>query len=162
MKTLKVIISQLFIIAAIFLVLPNGFECRKEIEIEQFESSYNCPNFNKEIVVEMNWQEYVVTAYCSCENCCGKTDCITSTGTTAQQGRTIAVDPNVIPYGSKVYIDGYGMYIAEDCGGAIKENRIDIYFENHEDALDFGKKELKVIILEGKNEQRKSTNRNAF
>lgn len=111
---------------------------------------------------ENEWENYILTAYCSCEKCCGKSDGITASGTIATPGRTVAVDTNNIPYGTTVEIDGFGTYVAEDCGGAIKGNQIDIYFENHEDALDFGKKELKVIILEGKNEQRKSTNRNAF
>jgi 3D (Asp-Asp-Asp) domain-containing protein len=50
---------------------------------------------------------------------------------------SIAVDPAVIPYDSKVYIDGKE-YIAHDCGGAIKGKRIDVYFESHQDALAFG------------------------
>lgn len=48
--------------------------------------------------------EFRLTAYCPCMKCCGKTDGITSTGTTAAEGRTIAVDPRVIPYGSAVTI----------------------------------------------------------
>lgn len=55
---------------------------------------------------------------------------ITATGTTAKEGRTIAVDPKVIPYGTKVYIDGWGYRIAEDCGGGIKGNHIDIYVDS--------------------------------
>ena len=89
--------------------------------------------------------EYKLTAYCACEKCCGKTDGITATGTKAKEGRTIAVDPSVIPYGSEVMIDGK-KYIAEDCGGAIKNNRIDVYFEKHSDALNFGVK-LKDVYL---------------
>ena len=86
--------------------------------------------------------EFKLTAYCPCMKCCGKTDGITSTGTTAAEGRTIAVDPRVIPYGSTVTIyfaDGTShTYTAEDCGGAIKENRIDVFFDNHQTALQFG------------------------
>lgn len=61
----------------------------------------------------------------------------TSTGTTPTVGRTVAVDPKVIPYGSKVTINGH-TYIAEDCGGAIKGNRVDILFATHQEALEFG------------------------
>lgn len=86
--------------------------------------------------------EFTLTAYCPCSRCCGKSDGITSTGTTATEGRTIAVDPRVIPYGSTVtlyYEDGTShTYTAEDCGGAIKENRIDVFFDNHQTALQFG------------------------
>lgn len=92
--------------------------------------------------------EFRVTAYCPCVKCCGKSDGITATGTQATQGRTIAVDPDVIPYGTAVYIDGVE-YIAEDCGGAIKGNCIDIFFYNHADALQFGVQTKELYIMEG-------------
>jgi 3D (Asp-Asp-Asp) domain-containing protein len=81
--------------------------------------------------------EFKLTAYCACENCCGKTDGITASGTIATEGRTIAVDPTVIPYGTEVTING-NTYVAEDCGGAIDGNRIDVYFDSHSEAWDFG------------------------
>lgn len=86
-----------------------------------------------------------VTAYCACEQCCGKTDGITATGTHATQGRTVAVDPSVIPYGSTVYIDGVP-YIAEDCGGAIGGTRIDLFFDRHSDALNWGVRYCEVWV----------------
>ena len=94
---------------------------------------------------EINLGKFKLTAYCSCEKCCGKSDGITSTGTKATQGRTIAVDPKVIGYGSKVKINGKE-YVAEDCGGAIKSNHIDVFFNNHQDALDFGVQYANVYI----------------
>lgn len=86
---------------------------------------------------------FELTAYCPCSRCCGKwANGITATGTTATEGRTIAVDPRVIPYGSTVTIyfaDGTShTYTAEDCGGAIKENRIDVFFDDHQAAREFG------------------------
>lgn len=94
--------------------------------------------------------EFKLTAYCPCMKCCGKTDGITATGTTATEGRTIAVDPRVIPYGSTVTIyfaDGTShTYTAEDCGGAIKENRIDVFFDDHEDARAFGVQSAMVYV----------------
>ena len=84
--------------------------------------------------------EFVITAYCGEEHhhICNDGDAeTTSTGTKPTQGRTIAVDPDVIPYGTKVYINGEE-YIAEDCGGSIKGKRIDIFFNEHQTALDFG------------------------
>ena len=71
----------------------------------------------------------------------------TSTGTTPKEGRTIAVDPKLIPYGSIVYIQDYGYFIAEDCGGDIKSNRIDIFTASHENAIQQGKKVANVWIL---------------
>ena len=71
-----------------------------------------------------------------------------STGTVPKEGRTIAVDPKVIPYGSIVYIQDYGYFIAEDCGGAIKGNRIDLFFDSHSEAESFGKQTKIVRIME--------------
>ena len=95
--------------------------------------------------------EALATAYCGCVQCCGKSDCITATGTRATEGRTIAADPRVIPYGTHVLIDGHE-YIVEDCGGAINGNRIDIYFESHADALQFGVQTVTVEILQEEND----------
>ena len=71
----------------------------------------------------------------------------TSTGVVPREGRTIAVDPKIIPYGSIVYIQDYGYYIAEDCGGDIKSNRIDIFTSDHKTAIQRGKKVSNVWIL---------------
>lgn len=73
---------------------------------------------------------------------------MTATGVLAEEGRTIAVDPKVIPYGSEVIIDGH-TYIAEDCGGAIKGEEIDIFFESHEDVSNFGVQWLDVVVKKG-------------
>lgn len=86
--------------------------------------------------------EFKLTAYCPCEQCCGKSEDdpyygITASGAIATAGRTIAVDPSVISIGSEVVINDH-TYIAEDVGGAIKENRIDVYFDSHQEALEFG------------------------
>lgn len=91
---------------------------------------------------------YIITAYCGCEKCCEKTDRITASGTVATQGRTIAVDCSEIPYGTEVEIEELGIFIAEDCGGAVKGRRIDIYFDTHEEAMEFGKQERIVYIKE--------------
>lgn len=75
-------------------------------------------------------------------------DTITSTGRRPQAGRTIAVDPRVIPYGSKVYIPYFGKtFIAEDCGGGIKGNKIDIFMRSNKECNRFGVKYLTIQIL---------------
>lgn len=91
--------------------------------------------------------EFTITHYCDCYICCNKTDGITYTGTKATEGRTIAVDPSIIPLGSKVIIDDK-YYIAEDIGGAIKQNRIDIFKNSHTDALNAGIVQADVWIME--------------
>lgn len=81
--------------------------------------------------------KFTITGYCPCVICCGKSDGITASGVKAQANHTIAVDPNVIPLGTHVWIDGRE-YVAEDTGGAIKGNRIDMYFSSHAEALRWG------------------------
>ena len=86
------------------------------------------------------------TAYCSCVKCCGKSDGITASGVKAKANRTIAVDKRIIPLGTKVLINGR-QYVAEDTGGAIKGNRIDIYFDSHEQALKWGRQQIEIEVL---------------
>lgn len=89
---------------------------------------------------------FKLTAYCPCPQCCGEwADGITYTMTEATAGRTVAVDPKVIPLGSTVYINGTP-YVAEDIGGAIKGNRIDVFFPDHQTALQFGVQYAEVEI----------------
>lgn len=95
----------------------------------------------------VNLGEFKITHYCPCPICCGEwADGITYTGTQATEGRTIAVDPDVIPLGSTIEIDGQ-MYVAEDIGAAIQGNRIDIYMASHEAAEQAGVKYSEVYIL---------------
>ena len=106
-----------------------------------------------------NVQTFELTAYCACEICCGEyaknrpTDengkpiVYGSTGERLTSGYSIAVDPDIIPYGSEVIIDGK-VYKAQDCGGAIKGNRIDVFFDNHREALNFGRQTKGVEIIE--------------
>lgn len=97
---------------------------------------------------------FTATAYCPCVKCCGiwsaehpsrDADYVqrTSSGTIPEEGRTISADWDVLPEGSEVIIGGHP-YIVEDTGGAIKGHRIDIYFESHEAALEFGVQEVDV------------------
>ena len=71
----------------------------------------------------------------------------TATGTRPKEGRTVAVDPKVIPLGSTVFIEGFGYYIAEDTGGAIKGNRIDVFLMDYNKAKQLGRRTAKVWIL---------------
>lgn len=97
---------------------------------------------------------FKITHYCPCSKCCGQyANGITSTGVTATAGRTIAVDPKVIPYGSQVlikYEDGTEhIYTAEDTGGGIKGSHIDVFMNSHEAALSAGVKTADVFLAGG-------------
>lgn len=60
----------------------------------------------------------------------------------------VAVDPTVIPLGTRLYIEGYGYAIADDIGGAIKGNKIDLAYENRQDALQFGRQKVTVYVID--------------
>lgn len=80
--------------------------------------------------------EYKITYYCACMRCCGKTNGITASGEKVKAGVTVAA-PKEFPFGTKLLING-NTYIVQDRGGAIKNKRIDIYCETHEEALKNG------------------------
>ena len=95
---------------------------------------------------------FELTAYCPCSACCGKNDGITATGTVATEGHTVAVDPSVIPYGTAIeviYPDGSrARYVAEDCGGAIKAQRLDVFFADHQTAREYGVRTAYVFLVQ--------------
>ena len=92
--------------------------------------------------VENSSYTYVaeVRAYTATDDQCGKSDGITASGTHAKQGRTIAA-PSWIPFGTTVVINGIS-YVCEDRGGYIQDNRLDIYTDSREDAVEFGSKSI--------------------
>ncbi len=107
-----------------------------------------------------------VTAYCPCGECCGykrgfwgipiytsgplrgkvKRVGITADGTKAKKG-TIAADTSMYPFGTHMYIPGYGWGVVHDVGGDIKGNHIDIFFSSHQQALNWGRKWLGVKVI---------------
>lgn len=177
-------LSGLLICYIIFLVFINSAIKKQEERAEQYINSmptmvelvHQEPEaifYEAEVVYEEMPEEptvevvggekkslglFKLTAYCSCEICCGqyalnrpvdengKSIVYTASGERAIQGVSVAVDPTVIPYGTELEIDGQ-RYIAHDCGGDIKENRIDVYFESHQDAWNFGTQYAEVFAV---------------
>lgn len=99
--------------------------------------------------------EFTLTAYCPCERCCGQWALnrpldangapiiYTASGAVAEAGVTVAVDPDVIPLGTQLCIDGLGVYTAQDTG-AFTGNIVDIYFTDHAAACEFGKQTANI------------------
>lgn len=110
---------------------------------EEYDPSWDIPATESAVCNDVFLGEFTLTAYCPGRCCCGKwASGYTATGTLATEGRTIAVDPDVIPYGSRVTLiwpDGtQHSYIAEDCGGGVNGNHIDVFFNSHQAARVFG------------------------
>ncbi|MTV50946.1 hypothetical protein GJ688_18685 [Heliobacillus mobilis] len=94
--------------------------------------------------------EVDATAYDACILCCGKSDGITKTGQKALPWYTVAVDPDVIPLGTKVYVPAFGrVFEAQDIGGKIRGRRMDFFLPDHESAISFGRQPLQVFLLSG-------------
>ena len=135
------------IVAAIMLFF-TAFSAASADDMAEYKVAHKPaeePVYSAEVCEEVNTDlislgEYKITYYCK-ENyphICNDGDATkTATGTTPTAGRTIAVDPKVIPYGTEVVINNH-IYVAEDCGSAIKEKRIDILVETHQQALNLG------------------------
>lgn len=134
-----------------------------EVSAAKFDAStMNQPISSAEVCEEPNKEpepvslgEFLITHYCPCSTCCGSWAnnrpngiVYTASGAVAEAGKTIAVDPDVIPYGTEVIIDGH-TYTAQDCGGAIQGNRIDVYCNSHQEALQLGVKYAEVFVEGG-------------
>lgn len=140
--------------------IDGTIETKRTIEKDKrtIEIETNKDGDTNQAIEPVSLGEFRLTAYCSCELCCGKWalnrpidengDEIVygAIGERLKEGYSIAVDPKVIPYRTEVIINGH-TYKAQDCGGAIKGNRIDVYFEDHQAALSFGVQYAEVFIM---------------
>ena len=84
----------------------------------------------------------LATAYCPTD----VGGCNTALGIKPKRG-IVAVDPRVIPLGTRVYVENYGPALAADTGGAIKGNRVDIFVDSHQEAISWGRRKVTVYIL---------------
>lgn len=150
-KALGVCIAALLLTVFILLALSMAYmleadraiaesmELRKKVEaLEARPLTVELVKEDKPEYHEGAWQSIGacrITHYCACEKCCGKSTGVTASGKLAAMGRTVAVDPGVIPLGSEVLINGV-CYIAEDVG--VRGKAIDIYIDSHSQALAMG------------------------
>jgi 3D (Asp-Asp-Asp) domain-containing protein len=131
--------------------------CRKPVVDSTRKFNYNwVPETDPERIIgeakiparepEFEIRTMTVSAYCPCILCCGSySDGVTATGADAFTVG-VAVDPKLIAYGTLLEIPGYGKAIADDCGGLIKGDHIDVRFNSHQTAKEWGVKVLKVKI----------------
>ena len=83
--------------------------------------------------------KFSISHYCSCPICTSSPKgSRTATGHIPREGRTVAVDPKLIPLHSTIYVEGLGTFVAEDVGGAVKGKHLDIYISDHQKALNLG------------------------
>lgn len=138
------IITVLMLVCVFLLGMHIGFliekpHCEYVKETVPTETLEEPLNQMQEVATNLNIKnlgKFKITYYCPCKKCCGKTDGITASGAKAVAGTTIAV-PKTIPFGTKLVVNGH-TYIAQDRGGSIKGNRIDIFVKSHKEALQKG------------------------
>lgn len=160
-KFLKIFLA---IIVILFIIFGNAYSlcsesCVNDVVTQEIEPQLKEEVQARETVVEepkvVYMGNFVATAYCICYDCCGKTPehpayGITASGKRATPGRTVAVDPYIVPLGSTVIVKVDGKeyeYIAEDTGSAIKGNKVDICYESHEQAKQFGRRIVEVKVI---------------
>lgn len=142
------LVAMLVFIAAVIVLTQNGhieaFFVRTETEVVVKKEPVYITRV-EEIREETEWFYFVATGYSGNDPEQG-TNNITATGKEVNTGM-VAVDPKVIPLGTRIEIKDMGIYTAEDTGGKIKGNRIDIYFDTKEEAKSFGRQIIWVRIL---------------
>lgn len=95
-------------------------------------------------------QKAIVTAYCPCRLCCGSSTLLTASGHRLKAGEKIIAAPPQIPFGTKIFVPGYGIATVQDRGGKIIGDRLDVYFDSHKEAVRWGKRNLKIKIINWK------------
>lgn len=148
-------ISRMFGVKVKDLTDANHLEKPEQINIGQrlYIPGFQLPQGEDEITVSQVLNS-TLTAYTAGQESTGKSPGnaayrVTKSGTYVEEGRTVAVDPTVIPFGAKVYIEGIGFRTAEDTGSAITGNRLDVFIENVGEARQFGvQRNVTVYVLD--------------
>lgn len=118
-----------------------------EIQQPAEETSQPAPAAEAAVTSTRSLGTFRTTGYCSCRRCSGKWGKRTSTGAIPRSGHTVAVDPRVIPYGTRLMINGV-VYTAEDCGSGVNGKHIDIYYDSHMQALRHGLRSQEVFLVQ--------------
>lgn len=146
------------------------------VTVSAIKEANNLGNYDiwvgQELIIPSEYEDTLVpvddfmataTAYCPCFNCCGKHEYDDAYGITASgynvflnEKNIIAADPEILPLGTIVELnlicetgeeEYLGRFYVEDTGGAITGNKIDVFFFSHQEAIDFGKCDVRVIVL---------------
>ena len=148
-KAALIIAITILVVLILILILTKPSPTR--ISAETSSPVKHIADINKKVLPTAPWRRQAkvvrmrVTAYCPCEKCCGNwSDGVTASGVPAE-GLIIAA-PKTFKFGTQMYIKGYGLATVQDRGGAIKGNRLDVLFPTHQEALEWGVKDIGVII----------------
>jgi len=159
--TLNQVLFALILGAGAILLGVNTGVKQAEAELDKEEAIFWAKETKKmrETPPVPEWETVLmnVSAYCSCAKCCERWASIpvssgkrkTASGHTIHVGDKFVAAPRSYPFGTEMIIEGYAggkIVKVEDVGGAIKGNKLDLYFDKHQDALNFGRREIYVKV----------------
>ena len=142
-------VFYILVLLAIWVGIYNVVLTESEDEIERVGWNGDTTTTTIKPIGGKHWRTVTmeVTAYCPKECCCGKyADGVTASGHVIQPGDKFAAADPSIPFGTMVEVHGYGKVPVLDRGGAIKGDKLDLFFETHEAALQWGRQEVEVVI----------------
>lgn len=136
----------LIMVICLAISIPVEAKSKSKYKIVGYEYKY------VKVKVKIKHKKYLgkfyITHYCPCEYCCGPGGGkITASGTVPKAGRTVGVNPSLIPYGTKLRIGGKDGYVAEDTGGGIGYYHLDVFCNSHAEALSKGVGYKKVYAI---------------
>jgi 3D (Asp-Asp-Asp) domain-containing protein len=151
-RALKTLI--LLLVFFIVILVPNGTTAKSKKKIIGYEYKY------VKVKVKIKKRKYLgkfyITHYCPCEECCGVGGGkVTASGTVPTAGRTVGVNPDIVPYGTKLQIGKQDGYVAEDTGGGIGTYHLDVFCNSHAEALAAGVGYKKVYAISYKYKKKK-------
>ena len=152
-KEIKILMGIIAFALVVYLLIRVDTANAEETEVSYIVLNEYENSVYKEETRDFRVEKLIVTAYAPLDNrsgiCANGDPTVTSTGTYPEKG-TVAVNPKIFEYGTEFYIDGYGFGKAEDTGGAIRRvnNKIDIVMDSYEEAMNWGVREIWVVIYE--------------
>jgi 3D (Asp-Asp-Asp) domain-containing protein len=128
------------------MMFPGYEEIKTEEEIKREKVLARYKNKLDKAIFPKGKFSINASAYTAAADECGKSDGITASGLKVKENHTVACPPS-FPLGTKIKIEGYGVYVCEDRGGAIKGNHIDIYMKTKKEAFAFGRRNLIAEVI---------------
>lgn len=150
----RIVCAAFILLLSISYFVPAEAKSKKEPKIIGYE--YKWIKTKVKVKKKKYLGKFYITHYCPCSQCCGAGGGkVTASGTTPTAGRTVGVNPRLIKYGTKLKVGNYEGYVAEDTGGGIGWQHLDIFCNTHQEALNAGVGWEKVWAISYKYKRKK-------
>lgn len=155
----NIVLKTLILLLVFFIVLfvPMGTSAKsKKTKYKVIGYEYKTVKVKVKIKKKKYLGKFYITHYCPCSECCGPGGGkVTASGTVPTAGRTVGVNPSIVPYGTKLQIGKQDGYVAEDTGGGIGTYHLDVFCNSHAEALAAGVGYKKVYAISYKYKKKK-------